>query len=110
RAGLYDYIYNGGDYEFAKWIIDFFKENPNTTWEQFENWFMGKVDFVEPNLNIDPDNISYEVSLTQQPLPSFNNFVNNFPKLVNNGIYFEMPASQVYSLAGGSLLNSYNNN
>lgn len=102
--------FNQQSWEFASWASNFFNNNPNTTWEQFENWFMGVVDFFENNLNINPDNISYETPLTQQPLPSFNNFVNNFPKLVNNGIYSEMSAPQVYSLVGGSLLNSYNSN
>src|SRR5690606_36899127 len=108
--GIYDYVYDGGDKSFAKWSIDFFIENPGITWEQFENWFMGEVNFVETNLNINPENISYEVPLTQQPLPTFSNFISHFPKQVNNGNYFEMPAHQVYNLVGGSLLNSYNNN
>lgn len=104
-----DYFVNTSDYNFVNWSADYLYDNQNVTPQQFQNWFMGEVDFVEPDLSINPENISYETSLTQQPLPTFNNFVSNFPKLGNNGNYSEMPASQVYQLAGGSLLNSYNN-
>src|SRR5690606_33525471 len=64
RAGLYDYIYKGGDFAFAEWAIDFFIENPDTTWEQFENWFMGKTEGVDrksTRLNSSHVKISYAV-------------------------------------------------
>ncbi|MDV7696858.1 hypothetical protein N6B72_07995 [Chryseobacterium soli] len=34
---------------FVLWAVDFFKDNPNTTWSQFENWFL-EVPILNNNL------------------------------------------------------------
>lgn len=80
RAGLYDYIYKGGDFAFAEWAIDFFIENPDTTWEQFENWFMGKTEGVE-SLEVYDGSYWNNPNLTfiQQDLPSYITFSSFYP-------------------------------
>lgn len=80
------------------------------TWKLIEDWFLNTVDFTEPNLDINPINITYDVPLTQQNLPSFNDFVNNFPKNGTSGSYTQMDTSDVYEYVGGTLWTSHQNN
>lgn len=91
-------------------FVDIFLTYPNTTWILIEDWFLNKVDFVEPDLGINPDNISYDAPLTEQSLPSFSNFVEHFPKNGTSGNYSVMDTSDVYELVGGSLWTSHQNN
>ena len=81
-------------------VINFMTENPSATWEQIENWFMGisegqdgeyDADFWEdPNL-----------TFPKQNLPSYNNFVNSFPRDAT-GILLA-GADIVYSFIGGEV-------
>src|SRR5690606_35455904 len=102
RAGLYDYVYKGGDFEFAEWVIDLFIENPDTTWDQFENWFMvttnGKDGDYDANYWENPNLV-----IQQQNLPSYDDFYNEFP-LKNGGM---MLSPEVYQLVGGQLYNNH---
>lgn len=84
--------------------------NADIPWELIEDWFLNTPDYTEPNLNIDPNNITYDTPLIQQELPSFEDFVDNFPKRGTAGNYSEMPTTNVYHMVGGSLLNSHLNN
>jgi hypothetical protein len=90
-------------------FIDIFLTIPNMSWTLIEDWFINTPNFTEIDLNINPDNITYEESLTQQDLPSLDDFVDNFPKLGTSGNYSEMSTSEVYTLVGGSLLTSHQN-
>jgi len=103
---------NEGNYQFGLWTLSFLASNPNLniSWNHIQNWFINTPNFVEPNLNINPDNITYDEPLIQQDLPSLVDFVNNFPKYGTSGNYSEMPTSAVYNLVGGSLLTSHLNN
>lgn len=96
--------------EIFRKIIDYLRWYPNTSWTLIEDWFLNTPNYTELNLNLDPNNITYSEPLTQQSLPTLDNFVNNFPKLGTSGNYYEMPTSQVYQLVGGSLLTSHQNN
>lgn len=86
RAGLYDYIYKGGNFAFAEWAIDFFIENPDTTWEQFENWFMmkseGKDFFYDANYWENP-NLTFQ----QQSLPTWAAFSAAYPNETSAQLY-----------------------
>src|SRR5690606_14062805 len=96
--------------DFALWAVEYLMENDDITWDHFLNWFINKQTETEPNLNINPNLITYNAPLTQQSLPSMEDFVDNFPKLGTSGNYEEMPTSDVYELVGGSLWNSHVNN
>jgi uncharacterized membrane protein YgcG len=86
------------NFKFANFTLSFLIQNPNASWEQFENWFMGisegKADedydaayWNDPNLIFPPQN-----------LPSWQNYYNGFPK-DTNGKGLLGPA--VYNLVGG---------
>lgn len=103
--------YNQSEYKNkAVGFIDIFLTYPNITWTLIEDWFLNKVDFIELDLGINPNNISYDTPLTQQNLPSFSDFVEHFPKNGTSGNYSAMNTSDVYELAGGSLWISRQNN
>lgn len=91
-------------------FVQLLNNDSNFTWTLFEDWFLNTPNYTEPDLNINPDNITYSEPLTQQELPALDDFVDNFPKLGTAGGYYEMPTSQVYQLVGGSLLTSHQNN
>jgi hypothetical protein len=91
-------------------FIDVFLTVPNISWTLIEDWFLNEVDFIEPDLGINPDNISYDSPLIQQSLPSFSNFVEHFPKNGTSGNYSVMDTSDVYELVEGSLWTSHQNN
>jgi len=91
-------------------FVQLLNNDSNFTWTLFEDWFLNTPNYTEPDLNINPDNITYSEPLTQQELPALDDFVDNFPKLGTTGGYYEMPTSQVYQLVGGSLLTSHQNN
>jgi hypothetical protein len=59
--------------------------------------------------NIEPNLITFETPVTLGTLPSFNDFINAFPKNGTYGNYSQMSASDVYNLVKGTLLNSYIN-
>ena len=93
---------------FLNFTYNFKIQNPNTSWTQFQNWFMGESEgqdgeFVESNL------IEYESQIVKQNLPSLAQWYSNFPKIESNGYWYPMDSPDVYKLAGGSLYNSHLN-
>lgn len=86
---------------FAKWGVNFFLQNPNTTWAQFQNWFMGTS---EGKAGEDYDTTFWDnpnLTFPQQNLPSWQNYFDGFPKDANgNGL----TGPQVYTLIGGTPL------
>lgn len=83
---------------FAKWAIKFFKDHPETSWQQFENWFLidreGKDVFEYDAAFWENPNLSF----TQQDLPTWTNFDANYPR--TNG-------SQLVPLIGGDVKAAY---
>lgn len=118
QSSIEDFIEdNNSSYEeywdaksFAEEVIVVFNENPELDWSFIENWFLNSNSELEPNLNIDPSQITYDQPIIQESLPSFEDFVDNFPKTGTEGNYFQMPTSDVYQLVGGSLWTSHQNN
>lgn len=97
---------------YSIWAIEFFQEDPATTWEQFENWFMGTSEGQDGNDISDLNNVLNSLTYQQRSLPSYASFQNNFPKLYwpEYPYYYQtMPASAVYSMVGGNLQSLYNN-
>lgn len=104
RAGLYDYIYNGGDYSFAQWSIDFFIDNEDVSWELFENWFMGEVDGIE---SLDVYDSTYwnnpNLIFNQQRLPLYSTFSSFYP---DNSVTAN---TLCHTLIGGQIATLYDN-
>lgn len=99
------------DRVFVKLAVEFLRNNPNINFKQYENWFASDYpDLVPIPFEIIPENITYDSPIIQQALPSFNDFLLNFPKKGNSGNYSQMSTSEVYNLVGGSLLNSHLSN
>ncbi|MGC4129387.1 MAG: T6SS effector amidase Tae4 family protein, partial [Bergeyella sp.] len=87
------------DLQFQQWAINFLNQNPNTTWTQFENWFMGTS---EGKAGEDYDASYWEdpnLTFPQQNLPSWQDYYNAFPKDAN-GKGLSGPA--IYELVKGT--------
>lgn len=76
-------------------------ENPETTWEQFENWFMGTSEGSDGGVEFNIDDYNGIQVQTHTSLPVRNAFYNGFPKDGNKG----MQNTAVYQLVGGNLYN-----
>jgi hypothetical protein len=86
--------------------------NTNTTWQLFENWFMGKSEGKDGVEIADINNLLSTLTYQQRSLPTYANFQNNFPKLYwpEYPYYYQtLPASVVYSQVGGNLQSLYLN-
>ncbi|WHF52414.1 hypothetical protein QGN23_03820 [Chryseobacterium gotjawalense] len=92
---IQNYEYNQ-DLNFSKWGIDFFVQKPNTTWAQFENWFITDIpnDFIQKVILENPANILDYVtlsspdfkmrSLDQIKYPKFTQMVKGLKSYVQN--------------------------
>lgn len=91
---------NNNNLQFSNWAINFFIENPNTTWPQFQNWFMGTSEGKDgedyDSSYWDNPNLTFPV----QNLPSWQNYYNAFPHHPNGS---GMTADEVYELVGGEI-------
>ncbi|UKB77936.1 T6SS effector amidase Tae4 family protein [Chryseobacterium sp. MEBOG07] len=81
---FYDFNYGSAESgEFITWALQFKQNNPNTSWEQFENWFLGtsegKADENYDTAYWDNPNLTFP----PQSLPSWQNYYDAFPKDVN---------------------------
>ncbi len=100
--------HNKIDWYFFNWATNFLIENPEITCEEFDNWFIGKNPKTDGEDTINPDLITFDPPLMASILPTYQSFLSAFPKKGTNGVYNEMPANEVYTLVGGTLLTSYN--
>lgn len=78
----------------AKWAVGFLMNNPNTTWQQFENWFMSKPEGTDEAISDEAYWNSSNLIVSKNTLPSFSNFKLHFPN---------MPSREVYDLVGGHM-------
>lgn len=85
--------------DFMSWAITYLDEHANTTWEMFENQFMGEKEFdgIYDESYWDNPNLTFPA----QSLPSWTNFYNAFPKHVNGNYITSMNNHEVYNLVGG---------
>lgn len=82
----------------GSWAINYFMQNPNTTWAQFKNWFLTPSegqDYIYDSTYWENPSLAF----SQQNLPTFNNFDTNYPRI--NG-------AELAQLVGGSVLTLYN--
>jgi len=93
------------DIDFAIFSTSYFLNHPNTTNEQFQNWFMGESEGQDG----DYDAAYWEnpnLTFPAQNLPSFNEFYNAYPRDAS-GNY--MKGSELYPLVGGDVYQAYIN-
>jgi hypothetical protein len=98
-------------HKFINWGLNFLIQNPDTTWEQFENWFITKSEGNDGEPIDNLDDILNTMQYQTRAMPTYNQFVAAFPKLDYPGYpgyYKQIPASQVYPMVGGNLENLYN--
>ena len=105
---LYINKYSNEAKEFVKQVINLANTEGYTV-KEIANWFLNQNELKDGEEEINPNLITFETPVTLGALPSFNDFINAFPKNGTSGNYSQMPANEVYSLVGGTLLNSYNN-
>lgn len=90
---LEDNDYSAESETFAQWATTFFINNPDTTWEQFENWFMieleGKDFFYDEDYWENP-NLTFQ----QQSLPTWSAFSAAYPNETS---------AQLYGVVGGAV-------
>jgi hypothetical protein len=97
-----DYLIQvNADEQFAEWTINYFIQHPNTTWQQFENWFMGQSEGQDAFYN-DSFWQNTNLNFPQQQLPTWNNFNNSFPR--NSDGTFMTGSNNVFGFVGGSVL------
>jgi hypothetical protein len=85
---------------FVSWTLDYFKNNRDTTFEQFENWFMGTSEGTDGDYDVaywENPNLIFQ----QQNLPTFENFKNACPSKYTN-------AETLCTNIGGEVLKMYN--
>ena len=86
------------DEDFAEWSINFMINNPNVTWQQFQNWFMTPREGNDFEYDADFWE-SPTLSFPQQDLPSWSDFSNAYPT---------SQGSQLVITIGGDVQTAYN--
>lgn len=113
QQSIFNYLNSNGftttSKNLIKNLINYILQNPNISWDEIYESFFSPYPETGNFIDINPDEITYETPLIPQPLPSLTSFTNNFPKIGTSGNFTQMPASDVYNLVRGTLLNSYNN-
>ncbi len=96
--------------DFINELIIYLIQNQTVSWTEIHESFFSPYPEAENFIDVNPNDLTYETPLTLQSLPTLASFTDNFPKNGSSGNYTQMPASNVYDLVGGSLLNSYISN
>lgn len=85
---------------FVPWALDYFKNNPNTTFEQFNNWFMSVSEGQDWNYDAaywENPNLTFP----KQDLPSYNDYYNGMARSTDGKLM--VGADNVYGLIGGKV-------
>lgn len=112
-SNLASYIRNNNNQQgavFVKWAVGFLMQSTNTTWGQFESWFITKTEGQDGEYIINLDDIHNMINYQTSQMPTYSQFITAFPKLDYSGYpgYFkQMPASQVYPIVGDPLSSLY---
>ena len=99
----YNVTNNVQNLNFANWSVAFFMQNPQTTWQQFENWFMGKSEGQDGEYDAtywENPNLTFPA----QNLPSWSAFEAAFPK--DTDPLYDTP-EKMYSSLGGTIATFY---
>lgn len=84
---LLDHYTNNNNLQFSNWAINFFIENPNTSWTQFQNWFLNPNSLsFDNNININNSIIFNDLqSFKSSLLTKNNNLTTESSILQDNG-------------------------
>lgn len=92
---------------FLNWAFPYLINNEDVSWLEIHRMFFAPYPELENNTIINPELITYDEELIQQPLPSLVSFRNSFPKEGTSGNYSQMESGDVYKLVGGSLYSNH---
>lgn len=100
---------------FMNWGINFFMQNPNTTIEQFQNWFMGESEGQDGEYDLASEIAFQQQQFQKHSLPSMTSYENAFPSNPNatypNYYRDAAPNYEVYNnYVGGRLKQLFNQN
>jgi hypothetical protein len=87
--------------KIADWARNYKIQHPNTTWEQFKNWFATPIEGKDTEYNPafwDNPNLTFP----KQNLPTRLNYLAGMPKFANGDLM--TGADNVYNLVGGLVL------
>lgn len=88
---------------FANFTMRFLNDNPNVTWDQFENWFMGTPEGQDGEYDAafwENPNLTFQ----QQNLPTYNDYVNNMARSSDGNLM--KGADNIFGLVGGKVLDA----
>ena len=108
-------IYNTFEDGMYNFIISFFSQNPNTTIEQFQNWFMGQSEGQDGEYDLASEIAFQQQQFQKHSLPSMADYEKAFPSKPN-AIYPDyyrdaVPNYEVYNnYVGGRLKQLFNLN
>lgn len=101
-----EWLESFGGIGFGDWAIEYLNDNPNVSFEIFQNQFMGKSEGQDGEYDAayweDPN-----LTFPQQNLPSWSAFEAAYPK--HGDPLYDTPI-EVYTKIGGSILEQYNSN
>ena len=106
---------NTNNLNFANWGIDFFTQNPTTSLEQFQNWFMGESEGQDGEYDLASEIAFQQQQFQKHSLPSMTSYENAFPSNPNatypNYYRDAAPNYEVYNnYVGGRLKQLFNQN
>lgn len=90
-----------GDVEFLLWALDYLENNPDTTPEQLENWYMGTSEGKDGDYNATYWN-NPNLTFPPQNLPNWQSFDAAYPRNANGS--YMTGASNVFNHVGGAVL------
>ena len=100
---------------FLSWAVDFKNSNPNTSWTQFQNWFMGDSEGQDGEYDLASEIAFQQQQFQKHSLPSMTSYENAFPSNPNatypNYYRDAAPNYEVYNnYVGGRLKQLFNQN
>lgn len=106
---------NTNNLQFANWAINFFMQNPNISWTQFQNWFMGESEGQDGEYDLASEIAFQQQQFQKHSLPSMTSYENAFPSNPNatypNYYRDAAPNYEVYNnYVGGRLKQLFNQN
>jgi Type VI secretion system (T6SS), amidase effector protein 4 len=87
--------------EMGNWAREYKYNNPNTSWSQFQNWFMGTSEGQDGEYDTsfwENPNLTFQ----QQNLPTYNDYVNNMARSSDGKLM--KGADNIFGLVGGKVL------
>jgi hypothetical protein len=104
-AFITNYLGSSATTDFINWGSDYLIKNPDVTWDQFENWFMGTPEGQDGEYDAafwENPNLTFQ----QQNLPTYKDYEKNMARFPDGNLM--TGADNVYGLVGGDVLKARN--